>query len=159
MSVLKAIRHVGASLIENPRLAPLVLKQVGKHLNHYYFDYRGPPDSVDLMSEDWDTAILLDACRYDVFAEERTLEGDLSKAISPATNSHGFISETFKGETYHDTVYVTGNPFTTILEDNIFHDVKLDEAWDGRNEEAPPERITAAAIDAHREHPDKRVYI
>lgn len=159
MSVLKSIYRIGKSIIENPRSAPLALKHVAKRLNYYYFQYHGPPDSDDLMAADWDTAIILDACRYDVFAEECTLDGNLSKAISPATNSHGFISETFKGETFHDTVYVTGNPFTTILEDDTFHDVKLDEAWDGRSEEAPPERITTAAIDAHREHPDKRIIV
>lgn len=159
MSVLKAIRDLGKSVIENPRKTPHALRYIGKRLNYRHFKYLTTHNGNDLMARDWDTAIILDACRYDFFAEECTLEGELTKAISPASSSYGFISETFKGRTFHDTVYVTGNPFTTVLNDDTFHDVELDEAWDGREQEAPPGRVTSAAIDAHREYPNKRIIV
>lgn len=146
-------------MIENPKTLPHELNYAGRCVNSRYFKFRGPPDGYDLMARDWDTAIILDACRHDVFAEESTLDGDLSKEIAPGSNSRRFIQETFKGRSFHDTVYVSGNPFTPILDDDTFYDVKLDETWSDRSSEAPPEQITDAAIDVHEEYPNKRVIV
>jgi len=37
---------------------------------------------IDTFDEDWDTLILLDACRYDMFKSNSQLEGSLSSRIS-----------------------------------------------------------------------------
>lgn len=47
-------------------------------------------EGTNVMSEDWDTLILLDACRYDMFADDASLDGRLESRIS-----RGFTSEEF----------------------------------------------------------------
>ncbi|MFW6018192.1 MAG: hypothetical protein ACOCPX_05170 [Halapricum sp.] len=69
----------------------------------------------DFLESDWDYAIVLDACRYDVFSEvyEEYLEGDLEKRTSVASSTPEWASKTFTGE--HDLAYFSGNPFINDL--------------------------------------------
>jgi hypothetical protein len=39
------------------------------------------------MDEDWDTLLILDACRYDLFAEEVPFGGRLESRISLGSSS------------------------------------------------------------------------
>jgi hypothetical protein len=52
-----------------------------RELNRRLFDDH-PMDGVSVFKGDWDNLIILDACRYDIFAETNTLSGDLSKRTS-----------------------------------------------------------------------------
>lgn len=116
-----------------------------------------------VMDEDWDTLILLDACRYDMFAERVPFDGELESRISLGSTSEEFLQQNFSDGKYHDTVYVNANAYLPRLgldKDGTFHAViDLLEDWDDELETAHPETVTQAALDANRQFPNKRLII
>jgi hypothetical protein len=40
-------------------------------------------DEINVFDEDWDTLVVLNACRYDMFESTSRLDGSLSSYISP----------------------------------------------------------------------------
>ncbi len=123
------------------------------------------PKGVDLMAEDWDVLQILDACRYDMFAEQSPLPGDLQSRISRGSNTMEFLHANFEGRTMHDTVYVTANPQFRRHEDELdaeFHavvDVWLDEGWDETYNTVMPETTAKYALQAADEYPNKRILV
>ncbi|MDZ7731071.1 MAG: hypothetical protein U5K37_09330 [Natrialbaceae archaeon] len=118
---------------------------------------------TNVMAEDWDTLVLLDACRYDMFSTKVPFEGHLESRISRGSTSEEFLKQNFGDEEFHDTVYVNANVYFSKLgldQDGTFHAVidLLDE-WDEDLEIAHPETVTEAAIDAHERYPDKRIIV
>jgi len=124
-----------------------------------YFDYTHR-DGVQVMQEDWDNLIILDACRHDYFKDTNYMGGNLDKKISKGRKSWEFMQKNFAGRRFHDTVYVTANPFVTRLDDNTFYSVdSLNEYWDEDIGTILPENVTSAAIEANRRYPHKRLII
>lgn len=118
--------------------------------------------AADFVAEDWDTLVLLDACRYDYFERENSLDGRLESRTSPGRTSMEFMLETFAGRKLHDTVYVTSNPHIERLDDDIFHAVlkePLLDGWDDERGTVPPEAVTDAAIAAAETYPNKRLIV
>ncbi|WP_128905693.1 alkaline phosphatase family protein [Halorubrum amylolyticum] len=112
------------------------------------------------MNEDWDNLIILDACRYGYFKNQNTISGNLERRTSRGDKSWEFMQENFAGKQFHDTVYVTANPFVSRLDDNVFYAVDtLDEYWDDDIGTIWPEDVASAAADANREHPNKRLIV
>lgn len=112
------------------------------------------------MEEDWDNLILLDACRYDYFSEYTFFEGDLKRVVSRANESWGFMQENFVGEEFHDTVYVTANPYAERLEQDVFYTVEnLLDSWDADTGTVLPQDVTEAALEAHKKYPNKRLIV
>ncbi|MFB6242338.1 MAG: hypothetical protein ABEJ36_06085 [Candidatus Nanosalina sp.] len=135
-------------------------EKILKPFYNLYFDLRYGA-GTDFMEEDWDNLVLLDACRYDDFREENTLEGELDSRISRATDSPGFIRANFNGKDLTDTVYVTANPHVGKVDEGVFHAV-VDEPLKEFSDElgtVPPEKVTEAAIKAGKEYPDKKLVI
>ena len=66
---------------------------------------------MNIMDEDWDVIIILDACRYDYFKKTypKFLKGKLKKVQSIASNTPGWLKKTFK-DIYKNIVYVSANP-------------------------------------------------
>jgi hypothetical protein len=116
-----------------------------------------------VMDEDWDTLILLDACRYDIFEDAIEMEGALEYRISLGSTSEEFLSRNFSAGTFHDTVYVNANaylPYLGLDEDETFHDViDLYEHWDPDLEIAHPQMVTDEGKKAHERYPNKRVIV
>lgn len=145
---------------EAVRYGRFELEVAARRMNQYVHQRRGKPESFDLMERDWDTAIILDACRFDYFRDENPFSaGELSKKTAPGGASQEFIREMFLGRELHDTVYVTGNPFVSLLQPRTFHDLIVDDAWDIGNSQAPPDKLTEAAIEAHDVYPNKRIVV
>lgn len=121
--------------------------------------YRGGTRVID---EDWDNLLILDACRYDMFAERVNLAGRLESRISLGSSSEEFLERNFDDGEYHDTVYVNANPFIPKLglDQGTFHAVidLLDE-WDEELQTIRPETIAEAAREAHERYPDKRLIV
>ena len=65
----------------------------------------------EVLEEDWDHLIILDACRYDFFEKVYSdyLEGDLEKRKSVASSTPEWASKVFTGE--HGITYFSSNPF------------------------------------------------
>lgn len=127
-----------------------------------YYAVRGNPGER-LVDADWDNAVVLDACRYDLFAEtygDFDLPGELGERTSRASATPGFLRENFDGESFHDIVYVTGNPYVaTELSDAQFHSVEhvWKDGWDDEVGTVTPETMRRATLDAASDFPDKRI--
>jgi hypothetical protein len=137
------------------------LNYYGRRLNQQYYHLRGMRDeSYDLMSEDWDTAIILDACRYDIFCKNHPEKwGIPEKKIAPGSHSKEYFQRTFSDDTYHDTIYITSNPYITTLPEDTFHAIELDEVWKEMTKQAPPEKMTEVAKEIHMKYPRKRIIV
>jgi len=115
------------------------------------------------MDEDWDTLILLDACRYDMFSERAELGGTLDSRISLGSTSEEFLDRNFSDGTFHDTVYVNTNAYLPKLgldTDETFHAViDLLHDWDEELGTVHPETVVEAGLKANDEFPNKRLII
>lgn len=134
------------------------LHRLGMGANARYYSFRGH-DGVDVVEEEWDNLLILDGCRFDVFAEQCALPGRLESRTSPASESAGFMDKCFRGREIHDTVYVTANPHASDLPDGTFHatELLLDSDWNEELGTVTPGTVVDAIERAHRRYPDKRL--
>lgn len=121
-----------------------------------------------ITDEEWKLAIILDACRFDLFEELGTSHlnnGVLESRHSIASTTTEWLRRTFGNDTHHDIVYVTANPIYTIedwvgtdLTDH-FHEVinVWDDGWDDEFETVLPETMAEATIEAIEKFPNKRL--
>lgn len=129
------------------------------HLN-VYPTRRG---SIRVMDEDWDTLVVLDGCRADLFEAGAPLEtyDDYRRVTSAGSATQEWTRQNFTGCSFGDTVYVTANPFVSRETSGAFHDVI--EPWltdfDETERTVRPASVTDAALAAHDEYPDKRVVV
>lgn len=146
-------------IIENPRLIPGACRTIGRRVNQHYYRHQSHAGAVDVMEEDWDTLIILDGCRYDLFAEQCSFDGELQSKRSPGSDSSEFIQKNFTGKQLHDTVYITANPFVHELPEETFHAVVnlLSEAWDTELETVPPKAAISRLLEAREQFPNKRL--
>jgi hypothetical protein len=113
-------------------------------------------DGVDVFDEDWDNLVVLDACRYDVFAAvaASSLPGTLERRTSQAATTPEFVRANFGGRDLHDTVYVTQNTWYLKLRDDIdasVHDVA--------NPRQDPGAVTDRALAFDERYPNKRLVV
>lgn len=131
----------------------------GEHLLSLYYD-RMPETGIDVAEQDWDTIIILDACRYDLFEEKRPESWPASLRVrSRSSHTTGFYKANFTGGPYLDTVLVTANPKAVKERGDKFHDVvKVYETdWDDDKGTVMPDAMARATIEAHEKYPDKRI--
>ena len=115
---------------------------------------------VSIMEEDWDNLIILDGCRYDLFAECNTLDGELTKVVSPASTTKGFLRKSFGDSSFNDTVYVTANPNCYVLDAEFHHIEPLwEEYWDDSLDTVHPKHVADRTLELARRFPDKRFII
>lgn len=147
--------------VSNPRI---FLRAV----NRFYFnrfsrwDYN--ENGTSIFDEDWDNLIILDACRYDIFADLHSLSGKLKRMESQASDTVKFLKSNFSDKTLHDTVYVTGNAQLAKFKQEInvsFHaeDHVWSDHWDNEEKTVLPEVMTDRAIEIASLFPNKRLII
>lgn len=128
-----------------------------------YPRYPGYTDAVSVMDEDWDTLIVLDACRADAFQNVADLDrfDDYETRISLGSHSSEWTRRNFAGGSFGDTVYVSANPHTSLEAGDAFH--RVIELWESGTDEDEgavlPEYVVKAAKDAHMEFQDKRLIV
>jgi hypothetical protein len=142
---------------------------VAHHGNRLYHALRNESgyndDGIDIFAEDWDNLVILDACRYDRFAEQSTLDGTLEFRISRASATREWVRTNFAGRTLHDVVYVSANPNYRKVADEIGAEVHAYvDVWDEDYLQAdgnvvPPDAVTKCARDAAERFPDKRLLV
>jgi hypothetical protein len=115
---------------------------------------------LDVMQQDWDNLILLDACRYDTLQKHTRFEGKVQKVVSAGNNSWEFMSANFVGKELHDSIYVTANGHARGISESVFY--KLIILIDSRDENTGtvlPETVTQKAVEVAENHPDKRLIV
>jgi len=72
--------------------------------------------TLNVMLEEWDYLIVLDACRYDFFSVVYTkfLDGNLKKICSVGSCTPEWCINTFT-EYYSDVIYISANPYINSL--------------------------------------------
>jgi len=134
-------------------------------LYHMRFHTRSYNETgVDVFAEDWDTLVVLDACRFDMFEEHCPLPGRLESRVSRGSSTYEFFLGNVDGRTLLDTVYVTANPrfFRRRADlDTEFHAVVnvWSDGWDEDERTVLPETMTEYAVEAAREYPNKRLVV
>jgi hypothetical protein len=126
-------------------------------------------DAIRIMEERWDHLLILDACRYDYFAQvwgNRAI-GNLAKRHSVGSSTLEWRDNSFRGR-YEDVVYVSSNPYVNSITavkgflgtDHFFrvYDVWRTDWNEGRGTVLPG-RVTSAVIRALRENPGKRTIV
>jgi hypothetical protein len=154
-NLLRAVRNPRLFLREGHRVLSLPIH----HLYGRYLD-RTLSQEGSIMTEDWDTLVILDACRYDYFEDHNWLDGDLKSRTVGGNMSWEFMQNNFVGGEFHDTVYVTANPYANRLQDRTFHytDYLIDE-WNDDVGTILPEDVREAALDTADEYPNKRLIV
>lgn len=142
---------------------------IGTELNRLYHgrlhrrDYN--PDGIDIFDEDWDTLVILDACRYDAFVDaidNREFGGQLESRISRGSATREWIRANFSGKQLHDIVYVDSNGYYARLKDDINTEVYKyhlidNDAFGGLS--IHPDKVTKTARKFADEYPDKRLIV
>lgn len=136
------------------RVAQRVIRPIQKKANKS--DFR-------VMDEEWDTLIILDGCREDLFREVVDISqfDSYETRISAGSATNEWTKNNFTGQALTDTVYVTGNPVVSRQVQTAFH--AFIEVWrDGFDENhgtVPPEAVTRAAMEARKKYPHKRLIV
>lgn len=117
-------------------------------------------EGIAVMDEDWDNLIILDACRYDLFEEVADLSkfDEYRRVKSLGSSTPEWTKRNFSGKRFGDTVYVSGNPFTTKFAGDSFY--RLYEVWDDLDDETEtvlPSIVVSKAKEAAETHEDKRL--
>jgi hypothetical protein len=144
----------------------LVLREMNRLYHRRLYNRTYNPAGVGVMDEDWDTLVLLDACRYDMFRDQHSLPGTLKRRRSRGSHTSEFILGNFHGREFLDTVYVTASP---ILYRGLgrkyrtrFHDVInvwAENGWDEESRTVLPETTTKFALEAAERYPNKRLVV
>lgn len=116
-------------------------------------------DGVDVFAEDWDTLVILDACRFDEFERLAEFPGTLRSQVSRGATSAEFVRGNFANRQLHDVVYVSANGWFPKLRDDInaeVHEFVLVERDAVEGLTSRPETVTDRAIEAAEEYPNKR---
>lgn len=147
--------------LRSPRDAIMELNSLYTHAKNSC-DYN--PDGEDFIEADWDTLIILDSCRYDVFEQQHDLPGELDFKISRGGATREFLRGNFRNRELLDTVYLTAIPQYHRLQDELdacLHEVRdlWRDKWDTNLQTVPPEAVTTAAKNAVREFPHKRLIV
>ena len=133
------------------------------HVVSRYFSGPGRPDADPVVETEWDHLIILDACRFDLFKtvyDRKPLPGEFDRRTSVESGTPGFLSENFGDDTFHDIVYVTGNPYVdTDLPDGTFHAVESvwKDGWDDEQQTVLPETMAERTLDIVKQYPNKRI--
>lgn len=123
---------------------------------------------IEVMDQDWDYLIILDACRYDSFKKVNNIGGELKKVISKGSHSLEFCEKNFKGKKFHDTVYVTANGYGAQTTEGVFHElIFTDDRQEtsevdilhSSSEGMAPETVYNSAQDAYETYPNKRLIV
>jgi len=125
--------------------------------------YPGYRNAVHVMEEDWDTLLVLDAGRADLFEAVADLDAldDYRHVESLGGSTPEWTRRNFVDREFGDTVYVTGNPQVSKYAGDAFHDIV--EVWRGAFDEdhrtVLPEPLVDAAHGALERTPDKRLVV
>lgn len=137
-----------------------VISKLEKYVLAPWYRSFGQNKGMDVMKADWDTLIILDACRYDTLSEVAPNDWpEIECRKSKATNTWNFYKRNFCEGPYNDTVVVTAQPRTVLLREDDFYDVipVYEENWDEDLGTLPPEIMAKRTIETHDKYPNKRI--
>lgn len=134
-------------------------RESSRYLLEFYYKSLKGNSGIYVAQENWDNLVVLDACRYDVLKE--VMGKNIDYRISRGSTTVEWIKENFAGTKFNDIVYVTANPWVSMVARNLFY--KLIPVWkDGWDEDlwtVHPKTTTEYAKEAAERYPDKRLIV
>lgn len=119
-------------------------------------------EGIEIMDEDWDTLLIADACRLDIFTETVDTDrfDDFGSRRSKGSSTAEWSKKNFKGK-YGDTIYVAGNPVPSRhISGQFFRYVEVwRDAFDPEIGTIRAEDVAEEALKQHEEHPNKRLIV
>lgn len=112
-----------------------------------------------ITERDWDNLLVLDACRLDLY--QRVANADCDAVRSRGAATPEWMTENFKGGSFPEIVYVTANPYVSIISEGEFH-ARIDlweEAWNEAENTVLPADVSDRARAVSEEYPDKRLIV
>jgi len=122
-----------------------------------------PERGTPVLEEEWDSLIILDACRFDCFRNLhglKELPGRLEHRFSLGTETTTFLRRNFRSRR-DDIVYVTANPFVNRYLEGKFHRIipVWKYGWSEEHRTVLPETMYMEALKAHLRYRDKRLIV
>jgi len=167
---VRILREEGAVELSKRSLGYLSYRSQEARLSFERFSYNMLHPSKYIFEDDWDTLIILDACRYDLWEKVSDDYGFLDSAEhrsvhSPASSSMEWMQANFTDEyadTMGETAYVTANPFTqdhADEEDFALLDEVWKYGWDDELGVVHPDFVTDRAVDVARSDVGDRLLV
>ena len=155
-----AINNPEKLIREIRHLTRVPIYPIGGRVEKHLFKYKYG-SGIQVMEQDWDDLIILDACRYPEFEQNCELDGELKSVVSKGSTSREWIRENFLGQEFHDTVYIGGNPHMEKFTNEFYHVKKTysERGWGDNMDHIAgwrPEAVYESAIEAIKKYPNKR---
>jgi hypothetical protein len=122
-------------------------------------------ESTYITEESWDTLIIADAMRSDLYFDQLSDDYDEifdreTTVKSPGSSTTAWLKETF-GDSHGDIVYIAGNPMVSRFKRDSFHKIYevWDEAFDEETSIIDPKAVTEKALEARKAYPNKRLIV
>jgi len=117
-----------------------------------------------VFEDEWDSLIILDACRVDAFREilnKRNIPGRFSTRTSLGCWTGEFLLRNFGNERHDDIVYVTANPYVDRYLKGRFHRIisVWKNHWDTTFNTVLPGAVYRETLKALKRYPEKRLII
>lgn len=161
--MLRPLRYAVSEIVANYDRATWWQKRVAHRLVGPIQNRLRSDDPIHVLDEDWDTLLVLDACRADLLEEIVNVAeyAEYERVYSAGSATHEWTKANFSGQAKTDCVYVTGNPVVSRHVPTAFHCFlePWREAFDPELGTVPPEPVTEAAISARKRHPEKRLIV
>jgi len=122
--------------------------------------------TIDILEQDWDLFLILDACRYDVFKKvyKNILkkEGKVKQAKTKCNCTKEWMLNNLKGKDCKDIIYI--DPIILfekyLAYDQFFKVIPVwKDKWDYHYGTIMPSDMTNSAIEQMRAHSNKRIII
>jgi len=123
---------------------------------------RSGVEAVSIAEADWDSCIILDACRFDAFEQAATPAWDLERRLASGSDTGGFLRANYPpGASEPDTVYVNANPRVASEPTGEFHAMKhvWKHDWNDSYNTVMPGDVCDAARSAADSYPHKRLVV
>ncbi len=146
---------------KQPRFIVSKLNNLGHLINSEYHKRYVGKSGVNLMEQDWDNLLILDACRFDEYSRHHRFKGTPERIESLASMSEEWYQENIGDSRFYDTVCVTANPYTESYKDR-FHDCKIlysAKYWDEDLCTVPPAVVGREASEMSDAYPRKRLLV
>ena len=130
--------------------------------------YRRIPYKPDLVTaKDWDTLIVLDACRFDLFSYYVNDSENLTKILSPGSSTPEWLEKNFSDHNMKDVVYISANPYashiklTNMIGHNPFYKIieVWKNSWNDQLGTVHPSIVNKTTIKVICSYPNKRYLI
>lgn len=149
------------TIAENPRFVLSRFNKLATDINVKFHQKFVTKSGTNMMDDDWDNLLILDACRYDDFVSISDLPGETQSRQSLASTSPEWYEENVNETEWFDTVCITANPHSEPFANRFhsFEQLYSAQYWDEALETVPPAVVADATRDALSTYPNKRLLV